>query len=144
MKPYARAERISVTIQMAITELLNKKMQDPRVEMATVSGVKVSADLRIADVYITVFGDKKRIRDAMDGFKKSKGYIKKSIAPKLGLKFMPELRFFHDDTFDKAARMDALIENAIKGDIREDSDEAADITDQDLTDQDTSDQDTDQ
>ncbi len=144
MKPYARAERISVTIQVAITELLNKKMQDPRVEMATVSGVKVSADLRVADVYITVFGDKKRIRDAMDGFKKSKGFIKKSIAPKLGLKFMPELRFFHDDTFDKAARMDALIENAIKGDIREDSDEAADITDQDSADQDSTDQDTDQ
>jgi ribosome-binding factor A len=120
MKPYARAERISVQIQMAITDLLNKKMQDPRLEMATISGVEVTSDLRIADVYITVFGDKKRVRDAMDGFKKSKGYIKKSIAPKLGLKFMPELRFFHDDTFDKAARLDALIEAAPKGEDRED------------------------
>ncbi len=127
MKPYARAERISVQIQMAITELMNKKMQDPRLEMATISGVELTSDLRIADVYITVFGDKKRIRDAMDGFKKSKGYIKKSIAPKLGLKFMPELRFFHDDTFDKAARMDALIEAASKGEDREDDpDDAAD------------------
>ncbi|MCG8632674.1 MAG: 30S ribosome-binding factor RbfA [Desulfobacterales bacterium] len=130
MKPYARAERISVQIQMAITELLSKKIQDPRLEMATISGVKVTSDLRIADVYITVFGDKKRVRDVMDGFKKSKGYIKKSIAPKLGLKFMPELRFFHDDTFDKAARLDALIEAAPKGEDREDSD-AADMPDKD-------------
>jgi ribosome-binding factor A len=124
MKPYARAERISVQIQMAITDLLNKKMQDPRLEMATISGVEVTSDLRIADVYITVFGDKKRVRDAMDGFKKSKGYIKKSIAPKLGLKFMPELRFFHDDTFDKAARLDALIDAAPKGEDREDDSDA--------------------
>lgn len=115
MKPYTRAERISGKIQYAITELLNKKMQDPRIEMATVSGVKLSSDLRVADVYIAVFGDKKRIREALKGFKKSKGFIKKSIAPKLGLKYMPDLRFVYDDTFDKAARMDALIKSASAG-----------------------------
>ena len=112
MKPYSRAERVSNKIQVAITELLSKKMQDPRMEMATVSAVKMSPDLRVADVYITVFGDKKRVREAMDGFKKSKGFIKKSIAPKLGLKYMPDLRFVRDDTFDKAARMDELIRSA--------------------------------
>ncbi len=115
MKPYTRAERISGKIQYAITELLSKKMQDPRMEMATVSGVKLSSDLRVADVYIAVFGDKKRIREALDGFKKSKGFIKKSIAPKLGLKYMPDLRFVYDDSFDKAARMDALIKSASTG-----------------------------
>lgn len=116
MKPYSRAERISGQIQVAITGLLNKKMQDPRVEMATISGVKMTPDLRIADIYITVFGDEKRVQEALEGFKKSKGFIKKSIAPKLGLKFMPELRFFHDDSFDRAARMDALIKAATDGD----------------------------
>ena len=115
MKPYTRAERISGKIQYAITELLSKKMQDPRVEMATVSSVKLTPDLRVADIYIAVFGDKKRIKDALDGFKKSKGFIKKSIAPKLGLKYMPDLRFVHDDSFDKAARMDALIKSATAG-----------------------------
>lgn len=116
MKPYTRAERIGVSIQVAITELLQKKMQDPRVEMATISGVKVSSDLMIADVYITVFGDKNRISEAMKGFNNSKGFIKKKIAPKLGLRHMPELRFFHDDSFDKAAKMDALIKAATEGD----------------------------
>jgi ribosome-binding factor A len=60
MKPYTRADRISGQIQVAITELLSKKMQDPRVEMATISGVKLTQDLRLAEVYITVFGDKKK------------------------------------------------------------------------------------
>jgi len=115
MKPYTRADRISGKIQYAITELLNKKMQDPRIEMATVSGVKLTPDLRVAHVYITVFGDKKRILDVMNGFKSSKGFIKKSIAPKLGLKYMPDLKFVHDDSFDKAARMDALIKSASTG-----------------------------
>ncbi len=113
MKPYTRGERISVKIQQAITALLNKKMNDPRMEMATVSFVKLSPDLRVADVYIAVFGDHKRINDALDGFKKSKGFIKKSIAPQLGLKYMPDLRFVHDDSFDKAAKMDELIRSGL-------------------------------
>ncbi|MCG8551853.1 MAG: 30S ribosome-binding factor RbfA [Desulfobacterales bacterium] len=126
MKPYARAERVSIQIQQAITELLSKKMQDPRMEMATISGVRMSPDLSLAYVYVTVFGGKKRIREALEGFQKSKGFIKKNIAPKLGLRIMPDLRFIHDDSFDEAARLDALIDAAPKG---EDRDTGADIPD---------------
>jgi len=115
MKPYTRAERISGKIQHAITELLSKKIQDPRMEMATVSGVKMTSDLRIGYVYITVFGDKKRSFKALEGFKASKGFIKKRIAPKLGLKYMPDLKFIYDDSFDKAAKMDKLIKSATDG-----------------------------
>jgi len=121
MKPYLRAERIRGKIQHAITELLSKKMQDPRIEMTTISGVKLTSDLRVAYVYVTVFGDKKRISEALNGFKNSKGFIKKSIAPKLGLKYMPDLRFVHDDSFDKAAKMDELIKSASSGTSRNNS-----------------------
>lgn len=120
MKPYIRADRIAGRIQVAITDLLRKKISNPKVEMATVSGVRLTADLRIADIYITVFGGKKKVAEAMEGFKQSKGFIKKSIAPGLGLKFMPELRFFHDDSFDKAAKMDALIQAASDSDVKPD------------------------
>ncbi len=113
MKPYARAERISIKIQHAITELLSKKLQDPRVEMATVSSVKMTSDLRVAYVYITVFGDNDRKSKALDGFRKSKGFMKKKIAPELGLKYMPDLKFVYDDSFDKAAKMDELIQSAV-------------------------------
>ena len=122
MKPYTRAVRVSIQIQQAITELLSKKMQDPRMEMATISGVKMSPDLSLAYVYVTVFGDKKRIREALKGFQKSKGFIKKRIAPKLGLRLMPDLRFIHDDSFDNAARLDALIDAAPKGENRGEDD----------------------
>lgn len=115
MKPYARGERIAVKIQHAITDLLSKKMQDPRIEMSTISSVKLSPDLRLATVHVTVFGDEDRIRETLEGFKRSKGFIKKSIAPKLGLKYMPDLRFVYDDSFDRAAQMDELIRSAVSG-----------------------------
>jgi len=113
MKPYTRAERISGKIQHAITDLLSKKMQDPRIEMATISDVKMTPDLRVAYVYITVYGDKNKSFEALEGFKNSKGFIKKRIAPKLGLKYMPDIKFIYDDSFDKAAKMDELIKKAV-------------------------------
>ena len=113
MKPYTRAERISGKIQYAITELLSTKIQDPRVEMATITNVKMTSDLRTAYLYITAFGEKKKKVKALEGFKASKGFIKKRIAPKLGLKYMPDIKFIYDDSFDKAAKMDQLIKFAI-------------------------------
>jgi len=111
MKPYSRAERVSTKIQIAITDLLSKKLQNPKLEMATVSQVTLSTDLRIAYVYISVFGDKQRSREALKAFQLSKGFIKKHIAPRLKLKYMPELVFVYDDFFDKAARMDEVIKS---------------------------------
>ena len=82
-------------------------------EMATISGVKMTPDLRVAYVYVTVFGDKDRISQTLAGFKSSKGFIKKKIAAKLGLKYMPDLKFIHDDFFDQAAKMDELIQQVV-------------------------------
>lgn len=122
MKPYGRAERISVKIQQVITELIQTKMQDPRLELATISSVKLTEDLRIATVYVSLFGEGYKKKDAMIAINKSKGYIKKMIAPQLGLKFMPEIIFEEDDFFDKAQAMDDLITqaNAVRGEDYED------------------------
>ncbi len=126
MKPYGRAERISVKIQQTITELIQKKIQDPRLELATISSVKLTADLRIATVYVSIFGKGLKKKEAMEAIHKSKGYIKKMIAPKLGLKFMPELIFEEDDFFDRAQAMDDLITKANATRAADSGDDAAD------------------
>ncbi len=114
MKPYPRSERIGIKIQSAISELMNRKLDDPRLEMATISRVKMSRDLRVAYVYIALFGDQEKIQLALDGFKRSRGFIKKSIAPVLGLKYMPDLKFVRDDFFDKSAKLDSIIQEAVR------------------------------
>jgi len=112
MKPYSRGDRVGIKIQASLTELMTQKMQDPRIEMATISYVKMTSDLRIAYVYFSVFGDKKRIQEALEGFKSSLGFIKKRIAPKLGLRYMPDLKFIHDTSFDTGSRIDRLLKGA--------------------------------
>lgn len=115
MRPYPRSDRIGVKIKTALSELITKKLRDPGIERATITGVKVTPDLRTAYVYFSVFGDQKMIDEALDGFRRSHGYIKKMIAPKLGLRYMPELKFLHDTSFDQGSRIDALLRAVSKG-----------------------------
>ncbi len=114
MKPYPRADRIGVKIQAAISELLVKKVQDPRIEMAIISKVEMSSDLSVADVYFSVFGDKKQVAEAKKGFKSSKKFIKKLVAPKLNLKYMPDLNFKHDESFAYGSKIDAILHDISK------------------------------
>ena len=109
MKPYPRADRIGVKIQAAISELLVKKVQDPRIEMATISKVELSSDLSVADVYFSIFGSNKVVSEAKKGFKSSKQFIKKLITPKLNLKYMPDLQFKHDKSFAYGSKIDTIL-----------------------------------
>ncbi len=114
MKPYPRSERIGVKIQAAISELLVKKAQDPRIEMATISKVELTNDLSTAYVYFSIFGNDKIVSEAKKGFQSSTKFIKKLIAPKLNLKYMPDLKFKHDPSFNYGSKMDELFNTISK------------------------------
>ncbi|MGD9732392.1 MAG: 30S ribosome-binding factor RbfA [Desulfamplus sp.] len=114
MKPYPRADRVGVAIQTALSELLSRKIEDPRISMATISSVELTSDLRVAYVYFTIFGGEDKVSEAMAGFDSSRGYIKKQIAPKLGLRYMPDLKFIYDKSFDHGSKIDALLNSVIK------------------------------
>ncbi len=53
MTTFSRAERVGGHVQKAITEILQKEISDPRLEMVTITRVKLTSDLRIARVYFT-------------------------------------------------------------------------------------------
>jgi ribosome-binding factor A len=109
MKPYPRADRIGVKIQAAISELLVQKAQDPRIEMATISKVEMTSDLATAFVYFSIFGNAKIVSEAKKGFKSSTKFIKKLIAPKLNLKYMPDIKFKHDESFAYGSKIDTIL-----------------------------------
>jgi ribosome-binding factor A len=115
MTAFSRAERVSGLIQETLSDLLNKRIHDPRLHMATITRVKMSADLKSARIYYAIYGDDKRSQDAAKGFESARGFIKRILAPKLGLRYMPDLKFFYDDSFDYGSHIDQLLEK-IKSD----------------------------
>lgn len=98
-------------IQSSLSDLLRKKINDPRLEMVTVTGVKLTQDLRDAYIYYTVSSGEKAQKEAQRGFEKASGFIRSSLAKKLGLRYMPKLRFVHDKSFDYGSHMNSLLKS---------------------------------
>ena len=69
MKPFSRSDRVGGQIQRVLSDLLYKNVSDPRLEGATITGVKMTRDLRIAKVYFTTPGGKGKSRETEEGFK---------------------------------------------------------------------------
>ncbi|MCK4468454.1 MAG: 30S ribosome-binding factor RbfA [Desulfobacterales bacterium] len=120
MKYFSRSDRVSGEIQKNLSELLKKNIKDPRLEMVTITGVKMSQDLRIARVYFISSRDKISRKEAAQGFKSALGYIKRVLAAKLGLRYMPDLQFFYDESFDYGSHIDNVFK-LIKADDKPDN-----------------------
>ena len=111
MKTYARSARVSRHIRNHLAELLRKKIRDPRLRSVTITEVDLSPDLRLAKIYFSTAGDKQAVADAEAGFAQARAFIKRRLAASLGLRYMPDLRFFHDASLEYGARIENLLKN---------------------------------
>ena len=115
MKPFARSERVSGHIQKVLSDVLKKNIKDPRLEMATITSVKMSRDLKTARIYFTTSGGSNSSKKAAEGFNSARGYVKRTLAEQLGLRYMPELKFFYDESFEYGSHIDKVLKS-IKAD----------------------------
>jgi ribosome-binding factor A len=109
MTGYSRADRVGGLIQEILSDLLHRDISDPRLQTATISRVAVSRDLRLARIYFAVAGGKASSEEAARGFRSAAGFIKRRLGPQLALRYMPELEFYYDESFDHGARIDQLL-----------------------------------
>ena len=109
--PYSRADRVSGLMQQALSDILLKEVNDPRLEMATITHVKMTRDLRIARVYFATPGGPEKVEAARIGFKSALGFVKASLARRVGLRYMPEIEIYYDESFDYGARIENLLDS---------------------------------
>ncbi|MGB0649323.1 MAG: 30S ribosome-binding factor RbfA [Rhodothermales bacterium] len=112
-----RTERVASLFQREIAQILGTEFSDQLHPMVTVTGVRVTADLSIAYVDVSVMGDSQGQKKAvLAKLKDLTPRVRKSLgrAIRHQVKSIPEIRFFLDETLELASRMDALF-----GKIRE-------------------------
>ncbi|MFC1811083.1 30S ribosome-binding factor RbfA [Thermodesulfobacteriota bacterium] len=109
MKPYPRSERVSGHIQKVLSEVLQKNVKDPRLEMIVITGVKMSRDLRVARIYYTTSTGGKNTAEVTEGFKSALGYVKRQLSRELGLRYMPDLKFLYDESFDYGSHIEEIL-----------------------------------
>ena len=111
MKSFSRSQKVSGLIHKALSEFLQKHVSDPRLERATITAVKMTSDLRIAKIYFAAYGGEIDSDEIAKGFKSARGYLKRHLAGKLGLRYMPEFQFYFDESLERAGRIDDLLKS---------------------------------
>jgi ribosome-binding factor A len=92
-----------------IALVLANRLRDPALKSALIMDVELTRDLRLARVYYCLQGGPEGREAAQTGFDRARGFIKKEIAPLLGLRYMPDLEFLYDDSIDQGQHMEALL-----------------------------------
>lgn len=105
-----RAVMIGDQLLRAMADLLMRKVNDPRVKGATLTGIDLSDNLRNARVYYSVLGDEEDVIRAQAGLDSAKGFIKREVALRVDLKYMPEIFFMHDPSLEKGNSLDKLFQ----------------------------------
>ena len=105
-----RRRQMGNLIQQAFSELLERELRDPRLGFATVTEVKVSVDLKRAQIYISVMGDKEEETQTITTLGQAEGFIRRELASRLKFRHMPQVEFVPDQTLEHAARLDALLD----------------------------------
>ncbi len=112
-----RMRRVNEAVREVLSEALGE-LKDPRIGFVTVTGVKVTADLRRAWVYYTAFGDDKERASTRAGLRSAVPRLRSAIGKQVRLKYLPEIEFEEDATLEQAARIDRLIARIDVGDER--------------------------
>lgn len=105
-----RMRRVNEVLREVISDTITSDLSDPRLEMTTVTSVDTTPDLQYAKVYITVLGDEKARKDALDGLRSAHNVLQSKVASQVRMKRTPNLTFQYDESIESAMRINALLE----------------------------------
>jgi ribosome-binding factor A len=109
MSEGTRPSRVQEEFREILAEEI-PKLKDPRVGFVTVTGVKVTPDLRRAIVFYTAMGDDRDRRATAAGLRSATAHLRQVIGHQVRMKTLPDLEFEEDQTTETAERIDRLIE----------------------------------
>jgi ribosome-binding factor A len=109
--PTRRQRRVNALLREALSELLQREVEDPRLDFVTVTGVETTSDLRQAHVYVTFLGDPQGQQASLQALQKASGYLRRQLGRKVYLRYLPELDFHLDGSTEQGLKIDRILQN---------------------------------
>jgi ribosome-binding factor A len=104
-----RVNRVAEQMKKELSDIIGRKLKDPRIGFVTVTDVQVTGDLQQATVYISVLGDEEQKENTLKGLAKATGFIRTEIGQRIRLRKTPEITFEFDESIDYGNRIETLI-----------------------------------
>lgn len=114
--------RVSELIHIRLSNLLERKVKDPRLDMVTITDVEVSPDASSAKVYFSAVGGDQTREEAKEGLQSAAGWLRRELGQHLRLRRTPELIFRYDHSMERGERISNILDELGLGD--EDTDTA--------------------
>lgn len=89
--------------------LVKGEIHDPRIHGITITDVKVDRELSYAEIYLSAVEGSERAQEALEGFNRASGFIRRSLAARIELRVFPRLRFHWDPTPERADRIERIL-----------------------------------
>ena len=110
-KPFSRNQRLEIEVMSILSESILTNINIPKDILITISDVKLTKDLKIAKVYFSYISTKNEFTSeyVLDILKTEKKNIRYFLGTNLESKYVPELRFYFDDSFEEYEKIDRIV-----------------------------------
>src|SRR6185369_2086363 len=106
---FKRSEKVAEAIHEEISKLLIKGVKDPSVGFVTITGVKVTDDLRLASVYFSVISTEEERKDTEAGLNSAKGFLRREVGKMLRMRYVPEILFKYDESVVYGSHIESIL-----------------------------------
>jgi len=107
---YKRKDRVGDLLKREIAQIVQNQLKDPGLGFVTITGAKLSADLKQARIFYSVLGDEDSKQRTASALKRASGFIQNEVGRNLKLKYTPEILFEFDGSIEYGAHIEELIE----------------------------------
>ncbi|MCD2189657.1 30S ribosome-binding factor RbfA [Actinomycetospora soli] len=104
-----RARRLAKRIIQIVASTLEHEVKDPRLKLVTITDARLTADLREATVYYTVYGDETDQQNSAAALASATGVVRTAVGRQTGVRHTPSITFVADAVPEGAARMEELL-----------------------------------
>lgn len=118
MADRARARKLADRIRVVVAETLEQRVKDPRLGFVTITEARVTADLREATVFYTVYGDDSDRADTAAALESAKGVLRTEVGRQTGVRHTPSLDFVADAIPENARHIEDLLARAAEADAQ--------------------------
>jgi ribosome-binding factor A len=115
-REFSRNQRLGSEILRTLSHLLRFETKDPRLSGVSLTAVEVSRDLGVATVYFSTLDPEAPSAPVLEGLERASGFLRGKLGRSLKIRHVPELRFRHDESAGEGARINQLIERALRSD----------------------------
>ncbi len=106
---YKRSDRVGDLIQVELADIIFRQIKDPRIGMVTLTGVKMTDDLKLARVYFVQMGQDTCDPGTIKGLEQAKSFLKRELGKRLKIRHIPDLIFTPDESFAYGSRIEKLL-----------------------------------